>query len=77
MTSSGNISLGALESEYSHEIISTFAENNQSSILPIIGRTDVRIGKQVSRDRQPIREKLLHEQKPVDLVYDTNLSQVR
>ena len=46
-------------------------------ILPIIGRSDVRIGKQVSRDRQPISSKLLHEPKTVDLVYDTKISQVR
>ena len=65
-----------MESEFIHEQISSFPTNNQSPVLPIIGRTNYSIGKQVSRDRQPISINLYREQKPVDLVYDTNIASV-
>ena len=42
----------------------------------MLDRSDVRFDKMVSRDRQPIREKILREQKKVDLDYDLNLSLV-
>ena len=45
-------------------------------MLPIIGRANYHIDRQVSRDRQPISIKLYREQKPVDLVYDTNIALV-
>ena len=67
---------GALPSEVEFETLSSFPLDQQSNILPVLDRSDVRFDKMVSRDRQPIREKLFRERKPVDLDYDVGLSQV-
>ena len=65
---------GALPSEVEFNTLSSFPKDQQSNILPVLDRSDVRFDKMVSRDRQPIREKLWREQKKVDLDYDLNLS---
>ena len=63
---------GSVFTESFIEPLSSFPENNQSQILPIINRSDLRIDRSLSRDQQPIREKILREPKPFDLTYDAN-----
>ena len=67
-----NTDLDARSSEMDFEAPSSFPDNNQSPVINIPDRRDLRMEKMLSRSQQPIREKILRDKKPVDLHYDAN-----